>query len=228
MIEFEELLINRNKCVIFKAERYVNGKNGWIGGNIPEHFLSQDVFFERYKNNYWFYITIVSPLEPLKMYSIFVPKDSNRLNENIYPKCSILLVEHALSGESDNTCFTNTNITKHEISIGKIVYNFEERYMDEDDEYPVWVANDKIIPDEDVPSFLIKFGGTPNLIQTEDYYVNALQRDSMEFLFQIDEQGYASGSIRGNYPFKFGTVYIYAKISDKTIKEPCVGYWQFS
>ena len=226
-VEFNRVLIDRSECVIFEAESYVDGSNGWIGGNIPEYFVNQDGFFEKYVNDYWFYIAITSPLDHQKMYSVLVPRDETRLNENIYPACSILLVEHAFSRESDDTCFTNANIVKHEISSGRIVHNFEERYMD-DDEYPVWVANNEVIPDEDVPSYLVKFGGTPNLIHTEDYYSDALQGDSLEFLFQIDEQGYAKKSIVGNYPFRSGSVYIYAKISDNTINNTCVGYWQCS
>ena len=228
MIEFSKVLIDRSKCIIFEAKKYEDGFHGWIGGNVPEYFLDQGDFVSKYVNDYWFYITIVNPLNTQRMFSIFVPGDASRLDENIYPACSILLFEHALSRESDNACFTNVNIIKHEISGGRVVDNFEERYLDEDDEYPVWVANDKIIPDEDVPSFLIKFGGMPNLIQMEDYYYDALEKDSYKFLFQIDEQGYAEGSIKGNYPFSFGAVYIYAKISDNTINETRVGYWQFS
>lgn len=49
----------------------------------------------------------------------------------------------------------------------------------------------KIIKDEesfDQP-FLIKLGGSPRLIQAEDYYFT-LKKHKFDFLFQIDEDGY--------------------------------------
>ncbi|MCL1983023.1 MAG: hypothetical protein FWG53_08070 [Clostridiales bacterium] len=34
--------------------------------------------------------------------------------------------------------------------------------------------------------------------------------------------------IKGNLPFCFGSVYAYAKITEKSIAKACIGYWQFS
>lgn len=54
----------------------------------------------------------------------------------------------------------------------------------------------------------------------------------MDFLFQVNEDGYPDGDggdcIEGDYPFGFGSVYVYGKILKESIMSPCIGYWQFS
>ena len=77
-------------------------------------------------------------------------------------------------------------------------------------------------------TWFIKFGGTPALIQEEDYHQRALLDAGFEFLFQIDENGYPDGFLSGNYPFGYGALYIYAKF-DKTEKivKVVAGFAQF-
>jgi len=230
VFEFKKILIDRSECILFHIEKSDNYSSGWIGGNIPEYFLKQCEFMKEHHSKYYFYLALVNPFNSQYMFSIFVPQNYNvYLNNNAYPSCSILIVEHPISDESNNTDFTNTDIRRHAISSGEVSANFSEQFVD-GEVYPVWMANGEIISDDDVPEYFIKFGGSPILIQAEDYYTEVLQRDSFEFLFQIDEQGYPNSDdfLNGNMPFSFGAVYIYAKIKDNSIDKPCVGYWQFS
>lgn len=76
---------------------------------------------------------------------------------------------------------------------------------------------------------MIKVGGNPRLIQNEDYYFAKLKKDSLSFFFQVDEDGYPDTLIRedGNYPFGFGSLYIFAKM-EKEIQHPTAGFCQFS
>jgi hypothetical protein len=209
MFNFHETLINRKQCIYYNAEKFTNDSKGWIGGNIPEFFLTQDEFIKKYNREYLFYLSILNPFDNQKMFSIFIPRDVDQLFErNIYPNCSLLMCEHTRSRESTNTDFTNINITKHAISEGKVDVNQTIK------------SN----------SYLVKFGGTPDLIQEESYYYKELHANSYGFLFQIDEDGYPNevDFVKGNYPLCFGAIYIYAKITRDSVKEPCVGYWQYS
>lgn len=79
-------------------------------------------------------------------------------------------------------------------------------------------------------SFLIKFGGSLRLVQDEDYYSERLREEGFSFLFQVDEEGYPETLLRedSSYPFGFGALYIYAKITTDDIQDPVAGFWQFS
>lgn len=229
MIDFNNILVKRNECILYKAVRNNGESNGWIGGNMPGFFLGQDRLLDSYKNDYLFYLALINPLNPKKMFSIFTPRNHRRLlNRNIYPKCSILLFEHAVSQESNNTDFTNPVILRHYISGGKAAPNVEPHYNSNGD--VVWISNGQVVPDYEnkAESFLIKFGGKPELIQASPHYYEKLHKDGFEFLFQIDEDGYPIELIEGDLPFGFGAVYVYAKIKDDIVEDTCVGYWQFS
>ncbi|MNW58930.1 hypothetical protein D3C74_368190 [compost metagenome] len=142
------------------------------------------------------------------MISIFIPENrESYLENNIYPDCSIKVIEHPVSAESIQECFTHKDLIRHSISHG-------ERSKDEESmEQP----------------FLIKVGGNPRLIQDEDYYFAELKKESLSFFFQVDEDGYPDTLIceDGDYPFGFGSLYIFAKI-DTEIEHPVAGFYQFS
>jgi len=229
LFDIRKILIDRNEYIVFQAEKYTDQEKGWIGGNAPKYFIENNDFFVKYKDTHYFYLTFINPFDNKNMFSIFVPKEKRQLfNNNIYPCCSILLFEHLCSGESNNTGFTNAAIMRHSISSGKVVPNVEPHYNDDGD--VTWISNGKVISNDDYEAepFLIKVGGTPVLIQDERYYYERLHENGFEFLFQIDEDGYPPEFIKGNYPFCFGAVYVYAKIINDSVQDPCVGYWQFS
>ena len=207
MNSYQKTLIFREQCILFEAEEANSGLNGWIGGNIPE-YLSNDVLFcEKHKNDYYFYFTIVNPFDKQKMLSVFPPKNYDKLCENhIYPNCSILLFEHEISTESSNIDFTNLEIVRHDISKGTTI-------------------TDPVIKEN---PYFIKLGGKPDLIQGSSHYFKKLDENSLSFFFQINEEGYPESLLKGSYPFFFGALYIYAKINESFITEPCVGYWQFA
>ena len=50
--------------------------------------------------------------------------------------------------------------------------------------------------------------GQPEMIQEEEYYTDALDRDGWEFLMQIDEAGYPD-DLATTYPFFYGALYLY-------------------
>ncbi|MGG4093288.1 hypothetical protein [Paenibacillus lautus] len=122
------------------------------------------------------------------------------MENNIYPNCSIKVIEHPISIESVKDMFTNPGLIKHVISDG------EKR-------------NDKKSMDQ---SFLIKLGGNPRLIQNKDYYFTKLREESFSFLFQVDEDGYPETLLQDDYsyPFGFGSLYIFAKIGTDEIQNP--------
>ncbi len=66
--------------------------------------------------------------------------------------------------------------------------------------------------------------GQPEMIQEEEYYTDALDRDGWEFLMQIDEAGYPD-DLATTYPFFYGALYLYWKPESG---EVIAGYWQCS
>ncbi|WP_229691971.1 hypothetical protein [Paenibacillus radicis (ex Gao et al. 2016)] len=90
------------------------------------------------------------------------------MENNIYPNCSIKVLEHPMSTESVKDSFTNPGLIKHTILDGAL--SKDEKSMDQ--------------------SFLIKVGGNPRLIQNEDYYFTKFMEESFSFLFQVDEDVY--------------------------------------
>ncbi|KEO79056.1 hypothetical protein MKN04_08280 [Paenibacillus polymyxa] len=118
------------------------------------------------------------------------------------------MIEHPISTESTKEMFTKPGLIKHTISNGAL--RNDEKSMDR--------------------SFLIKVGGNPRLIQYEDYYFTKLKEESFSFLFQVDEDGYPETLVQHdyNYPFGFGSLYIFAIIGATEIQHPVAGFWQFS
>ncbi|WP_259391502.1 hypothetical protein [Paenibacillus sp. 1011MAR3C5] len=104
------------------------------------------------------------------------------MENNIYPNCSIKVLEHPISTESVKDMFTNPGLIKRAISDGALT-NYEKS-MDQ--------------------SFLIKVGGNPRLIQNKDYYFTKPKEESFSFLFQVDEDGYPETLLQDDYSYPFG------------------------
>ena len=63
------------------------------------------------------------------------------------------------------------------------------------------------------------------LIQSEDYYFDALKKDGYTFFMQIDEDYYPDELLDGNYILGYGALYLYKNISSGDI---ITGFWQCS
>lgn len=206
-----KVLVERTDSILYYAESDLSKAQGagWIGGNAPGFFDDQDDFIHEGTQRYVFYLTLVHPFKPESMISIFIPEDYEEYLENsIYPNCSIKVIEHPLSTESTTQRFTNPGLIKHIISDGGL--SNDEKSMDQ--------------------SFLIKVGGNPRLIQDEDHYFTRLREESFSFFFQVDEDGYPETLIQQgyNYPFGFGSLYVFARLGAAEIQHPVAGFWQFS
>ncbi|MEK3949634.1 hypothetical protein MHB46_14580 [Paenibacillus sp. FSL H7-0703] len=205
------ILVERTDCILYYAGSALSNEHsaGWIGGNAPDFFDDQSDLIHEGNQKYVFYLSLVHPFKPESMISIFIPEDYEEyLENNIYPNCSVKVIEHPTSTESAKDMFTNPGLVKHAISEGKPSH--DEKSMDQ--------------------PFLIKVGGNPRLIQNEDYYFTKLKEESFSFLFQVDEDGYPETLLQEdyNYPFGFGSLYIFANVGTTEIQHPVAGFWQFS
>lgn len=172
-----------------------------IGGNFPQVF--EDKIAEI--NNYIFYLTIEHPTYDEKMITIFIPNDyESRIDNNIYPNCSIKVYITGFSLESQITSYTSQDIKKLSLK------SFTE------------------IEEENYNGSLIKLGGDPILIQDESYYYNELIKDGYTFFMQIDENYYPDDLVIDSYPFGLGSLYLYAKWEDNKMVDLIAGFWQYS
>ncbi|MGO4531991.1 hypothetical protein AB4Z30_23170 [Paenibacillus sp. 2TAF8] len=206
-----KVLVERTESILYYAESDLSKDQGagWIGGNAPQFFDDQDDHIHEGNQKYLFYLSLVHPFKSESMISIFIPEDYEEyLKNNMYPNCSIKVIEHPISTESIKEMFTNPGLKKHTISDGTL-------------------SNDQKSMDQ---SFLIKVGGNPRLIQNEDYYFTNLMEESFSFLFQVDEDGYPETLVQNdyNYPFGFGSLYVFAMVRATEIQHPVAGFWQFS
>ncbi|MCG7379270.1 hypothetical protein MH215_19920 [Paenibacillus sp. ACRSA] len=204
------ILIKRSVCILYYAKLDLTNEHGagWIGGNALVFFDNHSDLIYDHNQKYVFYLVLNHPFKQDSMISIFIPEGSDvHLENNIYPNCLVKVIEHPISAESTNTTFANSSLIKHIISAGQLTN--DEESMDR--------------------SFLIKVGGTPRLIQNEDYYLAKLKEELFSFFFQVDEDGYPDTLIQedGSYPFYFGSLYIFAKAGTE-IEHPISGFWQFS
>ena len=205
----KNLLIERTESILFQLDNKQNVGNGWIGGNAPAYFDDKSELFSEIGSAYQFYLCFVNPLDKNTMLSIFIPKEyEHRISKNIYPNCSLYVFEHPVSEESLVSTYTDFGIVKHYISEGRLVS--EAQAFD--------------------TSFFIKFGGSPFHIQEEEYYYKELEKNGYRFLCQIDEDGYPSELFHADtsFPFGFGAVYLYAFVTENSVKNPIAGYWQYS
>lgn len=211
MKNFNELFLDRTHCMIFQAVLHTAESQGWIGGNAPRYFDDKLEMINGNGIDHYFYLSFMHPVENERMISIFVPKEYDEyLDNNIYPNCSIRVFEHPAGEESIHDHYTNFGFIRHSIVLDKIIKDSESF---------------------DQP-FLIKLGGTPRLIQDEDYYFTDLKKQKFDFLLQIDEDGYPDSFLDDtDYPFSFGALYVFAKLSESVAPSdlnPIAGFWQYS
>ena len=89
---------------------YVNIKKTVIvglGGNAPK--ILDNISFPNMEK-YYFYLTLQSPLNKERQYSIFTPDFDTSLEYNSYPNCKVLLIEHEISEQSNCTKFKHPEI----------------------------------------------------------------------------------------------------------------------
>ena len=118
---------------------------GRIGGNIPEFFL--DKLGDIQGHN--FYLTVQKPDDGHEYITILIPEGyDDMIDKNIYPNCSVKVLTHTFSNESNNDAFTIKHINK-----------------------AVIVGYDKVESEEF--DFITKTEDA-RLIQSEEYYFDAL------------------------------------------------------
>jgi hypothetical protein len=71
----------------------------------------------------------------------------------------------------------------------------------------------------------LQLGGEPDFIQSRKQCRDALQNDSYQFCFSVDEAGYLKDTVHGNDPFCYGAIYFYAKISENAVAGLIAGFW---
>lgn len=192
------------KCFLYKAIPTTNTDKpffGWIGGCPPVCFDKEDTSLM----GYLFYMTIILPNKQRQI-SIFLPEDWEiYLNKDRYPDCAIKVIEHDVSLEGITIELQHPVIIKHDIILYKECCDTET---------------------ESEP-FLVKLGGKPRLVQNKKFYYDQLEKDGYSFYMQIDEDGYPlDGLLKGNYPFCYGALYLYAKQNDSIVENIIAGYWQ--
>ncbi|WP_339295177.1 hypothetical protein MKY82_33175 [Paenibacillus sp. FSL W7-1279] len=210
MNHFRNILEERTESILYSASPCSSEHAaGWIGGNAPAYFDDKADTIHDGDQNYYFYLSLVHPFKPASMISIFIPNDYEEYVEhNQYPDCSIKVMEHPMTDESLNDHVAHPGLIKHLISHPESCSDFQS--IDQ--------------------SFLVKFGGSPRLVQDEDYYSERLREEGFSFLLQVDEEGYPETLLRedSSYPFGFGALYIYAKITTNDVQDLIAGFWQFS
>lgn len=191
------------KCFLYQAvlTHADRPSSGWIGGCPPACFDNGDASLV----GYLFYMTLVLP-DRQRQISIFLPDDWEiYLHRNRYPDCAIKVIEHDVFPEGIKIGLQHPAIIKHDILLYRECYDTE-------------AENE---------SFLVKLGGKPRLIQNKRFYYEQLEKDGYSFLMQIDEDGYPlDGLLKGNYPFCYGALYLYAKQNNNMVENVIVGYWQ--
>lgn len=186
------------KCNLISKISIISDGNviGRIGGNIPEFFLDKLDIVRGYK----FYLTVQNPDDGHEYISILTPEEyDDIIDNNIYPNCSVKVFTHTFSNGSNNDAFTIKHINK------AVIVGYDNVESEEFD-------------------FITKTEEA-RLIQPEDYYFDALQKDGYEFFMQIDEGYYPDALLDGDYIFCYGALYLYKNISGGNI---IAGFWQYS
>ena len=71
MGNFKSLLSDRSKALIHKGRKFTDGDSSWIGGNAPAYFDDQKGFQSKYNSKYYFFLSLINPLNPAMMFTSF-------------------------------------------------------------------------------------------------------------------------------------------------------------
>jgi len=168
---------------------------GRIGGNPPE--IIENLIPE----DFLFYATVVHPKKDNYMLSILTHREFDTLiDNNVYPKIAVKVIEHEYSSQGllDSKRIKDIDIN----SISDYTNTIDDREF-----------------------FLLKVGGEPRLIQNNAFYYQQLIEDGYSYLLQIDEEGYSDNLLIKDYPFHYGTLFIY---EHQDTHEIIAGFWQCS
>ena len=160
MTSYQSLFIDRTASILYKTTEVRTPLiSGWIGGNPPLYF---DNCLELKDDNYTFYLTLQHPFHQEQMISIFIPDYETYLNYDIYPECAIKVFEHPFTEQSN-------------LSLLRTPFMQEQQY----------IVKTKICDTNQAikEPALIKFGGTPDLIQNKAFYYEALNQGKLSFQF---------------------------------------------
>lgn len=159
---------------------------GRIGGNIPDCLMSYDNEIK----DFYFYVTFEYPEKKGVFLSVFIPKSYDvMVDNNIYPNCSIKVISHGFSNESDSCNYTNKGINKREI-LG---------YKESKDDGFITVSDNL------------------DFIQDEVFFYENLISDGYKPFIKIDEDYYSDEVISGSYIFGYGALYLYKHTSSGEI-----------
>ncbi|MDR2919647.1 MAG: hypothetical protein LBV72_09835 [Tannerella sp.] len=196
-MNFRKLFVTRESALYYDITAYQEGCKSWIGGNAPKFFDTGD-FFE--SEDYYFYLTLQSPINPDKQFSIFTPDFDTALEGNSYPGCKVILIEHTACVQSKNNRFRHPEIED--------IYSIHE------------IGEDKDCPEK---NNVIKFGGKAIPIQWGLDNDGKVTGDGFDYIFQVNEIG--MGDIAA---FMSGCVYVYGKVKENNITNLFVAYWEYS
>ncbi len=172
-----------------------NGNIGRIGGNIPEILLDKSDELVDYD----FYLMFQDIENKEQYFSVFVHKNfDDRIDRNVYPNIAVKVFTHLDSLESNIETYTSKELN----------INFITEFNEVDD---------------DVFNF-ITYSKTPNLIQEESHYFVNLTKNGFHFFIQIDEDFYTDMTIKGNYIFAYGALYLF---KHEETGEIVAGFWQY-
>ena len=223
--QFDKLFITRAACLLYDLCETDN-HCGLLGGNAPAYFDDKRDKVNDPDARYYFYLTVVSPVNG-KMISIFLPSYVHYLKNNIYPNCAIKVFEHEVFPESQ---FCYYEMFEEEPAEKKTEYqkNFDYSKPTIKKTFLSEARLASRSKTESEPSPFLQVGGHPFLIQKESFYYENVTNNGYQFFFSVDEDGYLSDTIQGNFPFNYGAVYFYAKMNDGDISDVIPGFWQFS
>ena len=196
-MNIKKILKTREDALYYDICEYKENCNSWVGGNAPK--ILDNISFPNMEK-YYFYLTLQSPLNKERQYSIFTPDFDTSLEYNSYPNCKVLLIEHEISEQSNCTKFKHPEID-----------DISSLYE---------IGEDRDGPEK---NNVIKFGGKAIPIQWGLDNDGKVTKDGYDFIFQINEIG-----MRGISEFMSGSIYVYGKIENENIENLFVAYWEYS
>lgn len=196
-MDIEKIFKTRENALYYDIKTYKRDCYSWIGGNAPKCFDNKDLFHNR---RYYFYLTLQSPLNPNKQFSIFTPDFDTALEYNSYPGCKVILIEHEISEQSEEVTY---------------------KHPDFHDVFSIYSIGEE--KDSHQKNCIIKFGGNIIPIQPGMGRDEEVTANGYNFIFQINEN--PMGDISA---FMSGGVFVYGQIVDNEIVNPFVAFWEYS